>query len=169
MKNACSICVASWLLLFTSCGSGQPRTGQDLSVVAVSITDGDTFVGRGDGQTFKVRLQGIDAPERGQDFSKRSKERLGELCRNTPLRVRILNRDGFGRWVSDVYDNGGRHINAEMVASGLAWHFKKYSQDPELDRLERVARKASLGLWSLPNPQAPWDYRALRRSGQKGR
>jgi micrococcal nuclease len=169
MKNTWTVCVVSCMLLFNACGSGQPRTGQEWSVMAVSITDGDTFVARGDGVTFKVRLQGIDAPERGQDFSKRSKERLGQLCSNAPLRVRILNKDGFGRWVSEVYDKSGRHVNAEMVASGLAWHFKKYSQDPELDRLERVARKALLGIWSLPNPQAPWEFRAARRSGKKGR
>ena len=169
MKNTWTVCVVSCMLLFNACGSSQPRAGQEWNVMAVSITDGDTFVARGDGVTFKVRLQGIDAPERGQDFSKRSRERLGQLCSNAPLRVRILNKDGFGRWVSDVYDKSGRHVNAEMVASGLAWHFKKYSQDPELDRLERVARKALLGIWSLPNPQAPWAFREARRSGKKGR
>lgn len=157
------------MLLFSSCGNGQPKTGQEWSVAAVSITDGDTFVARGDGVTFKVRLHGIDAPERGQDFSRRSKERLGEMCMASPLRVRLLNKDGFGRWVAEVYDKAGRHINAEMVASGLAWHFKKYSEDPELDRLERLARKARIGLWSLPDPQAPWEYRSDRRSRGKGR
>jgi len=167
MKNAWPLCFAGWLLLFSSCGSGQPRAGQDLSVLAVSITDGDTFVARGEAVTFKVRLHGIDAPEKGQDFSKRSKERLGELCRNAPLRVRLLNKDGFGRWVAEVYDKNGRHVNAEMVACGLAWHFKKYSQDPELDRLERVARRGSIGLWSLPDPQAPWEFRSVSRSRSK--
>lgn len=169
MKRTWLPCIAWWMLLFSSCGSGQPHAGQEWSVVAVSITDGDTFVARGNGKTFKVRLQGIDAPERGQDFSKRSKERLGELCMASPLKIKFLNKDGFGRWVAEVYDKAGRHINAEMVASGLAWHFKMYSQDPELDRLEQQARKAGLGLWSLPNPQAPWDYRSSRRSGSKVR
>lgn len=147
-----------------SCGGGTPSVGQETALEAVSIIDGDTFTGRGGGQTLRIRLHGIDAPERGQDFSRKSRERLGELCRRSPLRVRMVNRDGFGRWVADVYDNEGRHVNAEMVASGLAWHFRRYSNDPVLERLEVEARAARRGLWAAPDPQAPWAYRAARRS-----
>jgi endonuclease YncB( thermonuclease family) len=164
MQPSIVFAVALTLLPLVSCGGSPLRQGRELEVVAVSITDGDTFTARGSGATFKVRLYGIDAPERGQDFSKRSRERLGELCRNAPLRVRLMNKDGFGRWVAEVYDKDARHLNAEMVASGLAWHFRKYSQDPVLERLEREARAAQRGLWSVPYPQAPWDFRAARRS-----
>lgn len=169
MKTAVILCLTLGLMPLTSCGGLSLRQGREVEGVAVSIADGDTFTARMATETIKVRLHGIDAPEKGQDFSKRSKDHLGELCRKAPLRIRLLNKDGFGRWVAEVYDKDGRHLNAEMVASGLAWHFKKYSQDPELERLERVARRAYLGLWSLPNPQAPWEYRATRRSDGKGR
>jgi endonuclease YncB( thermonuclease family) len=166
MKSSMVFAVALALLPLAACGGSPLRQGGELEVVAVSITDGDTFTARGGGATFKVRLYGIDAPERGQDFSKRSRERLGEMCRSSPLRVRLVNRDGFGRWVAQVYDAAGRHLNAEMVASGLAWHFRKYSQDPVLERLEREARAAGRGLWSVPDPQAPWEYRAEHRSNR---
>ena len=46
-----------------------------------------------------------------------------------------------------------------MVKLGMAWHFKKYSDDMSYDDLEREAREAKVGLWSDPNPIAPWDYR----------
>lgn len=146
---------------------GSSKETQELFVMTVQITDGDTFIGRGQGVNWKVRLRGIDAPERGQDFSKKSHEKLGELCRAAPLRLQLVNKDGFGRWVADVYDRTGRHINAEMVATGMAWHFRKYSQDPLLERLEQAARKTRRGLWSMPQPMPPWEYRAQRRATRK--
>jgi endonuclease YncB( thermonuclease family) len=54
-------------------------------------------------------------------------------------------------------------INASMIVSGYAWHFKKYSKDQYYANLERQARKQRVGLWADPNPVAPWDYRASRR------
>lgn len=166
MKHWLLGCLAFAMVPLGSC-RGSSKEAQELFVVAVKITDGDTFVGRGQGMNWKVRLRGIDAPERGQDFSKRSREMLGELCNAAPLRLRLINKDGFGRWVADVYDRNGRHINAEMVATGMAWHFRKYSQDPELERLEQIARNARRGLWSIPQPTPPWEYRAQRRATRK--
>jgi micrococcal nuclease len=57
----------------------------------------------------------------------------------------------------------GKDINAEIVADGFAWHYKKYSSDERLAALERQARELKRGLWGDPSPIAPWDYRALKR------
>lgn len=126
---------------------------------ATRISDGDSFEGRGKEGTFRIRLYGIDAPEMGQDFSRKSKEGLGELCRSGPLKVVVINKDKYGRLVCNVYNNKGQFINEVMVAEGLAWHFKKYSSDRVLDSLESDARGNKKGLWILENPLPPWEYR----------
>lgn len=58
-------------------------------------------------------------------------------------------------FVADTLD-----VNRAMVAAGYAWHFKKYSNDPVLDSLERSARVVRAGLWAATEPPiAPWDWR----------
>ena len=47
-----------------------------------------------------------------------------------------------------------------LVEAGLAWHYKKYSDDPVLAAAEVVAKAKKTGVWSLPNPVPPWAYRA---------
>lgn len=134
-----------------------------MAVKVYKIADGDSFEGRSGSETIRIRLYGIDAPERGQDFYRRSKDRLGALCAEGPVKVVPRNRDSFGRLVADVYSASGTHINTAMVAEGLAWHFTKYSNSADLARLEREARAKSVGIWSMKDPVAPWEYRAQRR------
>ncbi len=57
----------------------------------------------------------------------------------------------------------GRSLNQELVTAGLAWWFRKYSQDLRLGELERQAREAKLGLWAEPHPVPPWESR--KRNG----
>jgi endonuclease YncB( thermonuclease family) len=140
----------------------RPAKGE-LQVTVYKLADGDSFEGRAGNETIRIRLFGIDAPEKGQDFYRKSKDRLGALCAQGPVRVIPRNRDGFGRTVADVYAASGTHINAILVAEGLAWHFTKYSNSAELAGLEREARAKGIGIWSMQNPVAPWDYRAKRR------
>ena len=139
-----------------------PLTGE-MKVTVYKIADGDSFEGRSGSETIRIRLYGIDAPERGQDFYRKSKDRLGALCAEGPVKVVPRNRDSFGRLVADVYSASGTHINTAMVAEGLAWHFTKYSNSADLARLEREARAQGIGIWSMKDPVAPWEYRAQRR------
>jgi endonuclease YncB( thermonuclease family) len=135
----------------------------ELQVKVFKIADGDSFEGRAGSETIRIRLYGIDAPEKGQDFYRKSKDRLGALCAEGPVKVLPRNRDGFGRLVADVYSASGTYMNTTLVAEGLAWHFTKYSNSAELARLEREARAKGIGIWSLKNPVAPWEFRAARR------
>lgn len=146
------------LFSFTCRTETKPKSSE-LSLQAVHIADGDTFDGRDGDKTYRIRLHGIDAPEKGQDFSRKSKEALGRLCKNGPLKAVIIQKDRYGRWVCEVYDRNGQSINKAMVMEGMAWHFKRYSSDRELARLEEEARSAKSGLWSLDNPIPPWEYR----------
>jgi len=152
-----------FIIFPVSCKSGKKEAEKNMMLNATRISDGDSFEGRGDAGTFRIRLYGIDAPEMGQDFSRKSKETLGDLCKSGPLKVVVINKDRYGRLVSNVYNSKGQFINQIMVAEGMAWHFKKFSSDPVLDNLEKEARQSRKGLWGLENPLPPWDYRKDHR------
>lgn len=134
----------------------------------ISISDGDTLEVLRDNETFKVRLEGIDAPEKGQAFSAQSKKLLSELCFGRPVTVIVKEKDRYGRLVGRVIASGA-DTSERMVAEGLAWHFLKYSSDPRLAALEVDARDRRRGLWGGEQPVPPWDYRkgeALERQRQ---
>ncbi len=133
-----------------------PPVKREIKLIATRIIDGDTFEGRANDSTFRIRLNGIDAPERGQEFYAVSKQRLGELCRDSPLKVLLYNKDRYGRWIADVYNQDNIHVNYKLVEEGLAWHFKKYSGDNVLALLEDSARVRKAGLWISKETVAPW-------------
>lgn len=131
----------------------------ELSGKVVGIADGDTLTVLVDKVGVKVRLEGIDAPERAQPFGARSREKLSELVFGKTVRVVTYGTDRYGRTLGVVFIDG-ENVNAKMVESGLAWHYKRYSSDAELDRLEREARREKRGLWRDQAPVEPWNWRA---------
>ena len=130
----------------------------ELTGKVVAVADGDTLTVLVDKVGVKIRLDGIDAPERSQAFGARSRETLSELVFGKTIRVVTKGKDRYGRTIGVVFIDG-ENVNAKMIESGLAWHYKRYSSDAELDRLEREARRAKRGLWSDPAPVEPWNYR----------
>lgn len=130
---------------------------------AVRIIDGDTFDLLVGTTTHRIRLAGIDAPEKKQDFGNVSKQLLGKLCSNQTLTVVVTDVDRNKRKIAEVYTEQKLWINKELIAKGMAWHFKKYSSNKELAYAELSARKQKAGLWSLKNPVAPWDWRKIKR------
>lgn len=156
--------IVIWVLTFcgpylVSCEAQQSKPAAEIRLTVYKIVDGDSFEGRAGGQNYKIRLFGIDAPEKGQDFYRKSKDRLGELCYQGPLLIKLRNKDYFGRWVADAYTSKGVFINQVMVKEGLAWHFTKYSKDSTLRRLEKEARASKAGLWQFNKPIPPWEFR----------
>jgi len=131
----------------------------------VRIIDGDTVaVLWPDKRQETIRLAGIDAPERGQAFGNRAREALGELAMGKPVAVDVEGHDRYGRTIARLRV-GGVDVCRELVARGLAWHYKRYSSDPELAEAEQAARAAGRGLWAERAPEPPWDY----RGGEAGR
>jgi micrococcal nuclease len=123
------------------------------------IADGDTFTMIFDnGFEVRVRLLGIDSPERRQAFSNRAKQTLSDLIYNKEVKVYYESKDRYGRVLGDIYIDD-LNINQEMVRRGMAWHFIRYSDDETLAALEKEARKNKIGLWVDPNPVAPWEFR----------
>lgn len=133
----------------------------------VSIADGDTItVLDAEKVQHKIRLEGIDAPEKGQAFGTKSKEKLSELVGEKEVVVRWEKKDRYGRILGDVHLDD-RLINLEMVQEGLAWHYKQYSKSKELAEAEDEARKAKKGLWADKSPEPPWEFRKKGREKTK--
>lgn len=125
----------------------------------VRIVDGDTIVVLNEQQQqVKIRLEGIDCPESNQDFGARAKQATSELCFGKQVRVEQSGTDRYGRVLAFVFV-GDVCVNEELLRQGMAWHFKKYNQDPGLAQLESTARSLKVGLWSMKAPVAPWEWR----------
>lgn len=128
----------------------------------VGVADGDT-ISVLDGTTqVKVRLNGIDCPERRQAFGARAKQLTSQLVFGKTVTVRPFGKDRYGRVLGEVVLADGRELSRELVAAGMAWHYTRYSKDETLARLERLAREGRVGLWSEARPVAPWEFRAAR-------
>jgi endonuclease YncB( thermonuclease family) len=124
----------------------------------VAVHDGDTITVFSDGRGVRVRLHGIDAPERGQPFSNASRHALEALVAGRDVRVVERGRDGYGRVLGRVYA-GTTDVNAEQVRSGYAWVFRRFSADAALLALEAEAKAAQRGIWRERKPVPPWTWR----------
>jgi endonuclease YncB( thermonuclease family) len=143
-----------------------PAAADTLQGRVVAISDGDTLtVLDGKRRQTRVRLFGIDTPERRQPYGSRAKQALSRLAFGKEVRVEVVDKDRWGRTVGRVYA-GRTDVNAEMVREGAAWVHRRYSDDPELLRLEAEARRARRGLWLLPEAACtpPWEWRAASRN-----
>jgi endonuclease YncB( thermonuclease family) len=147
-----------------------PAIADQIEGKVVSVADGDTVTVLDAGRVqHKIRLSGIDAPERSQAFGTRSREYLSSIVAGQQVVVETDKTDRFGRSVGKILLRG-RDINLAMVAGGLAWHYKKYQREQSSsDRLlysnaEQEARARRVGLWRDDEPMAPWDWRSARRN-----
>jgi micrococcal nuclease len=125
----------------------------------ISITDGDTFTMLlGDNTKIKVRLHGIDCPEKSQDFGQVAKQYAADKIFGEQVCIDDKGKDRYGRTIGTVH-YGNRILNEDLLSAGLAWHYLKYDQSIRYSNLEGAAKKSKAGLWSQSNPIAPWDFR----------
>jgi endonuclease YncB( thermonuclease family) len=145
----------------------------------VKVADGDTItIVDNSGKKHRIRLGGIDAPEKDQPYGKESTQSLLELTSDKTVVIEYEKRDRYKRIIGKVLvDPPGevfcmaldcvKKIDAglEQVKRGLAWHYKKYQGEQSVDdrgtysEAEVEAREKLLGLWSDSEPTAPWDWR----------
>ena len=135
----------------------------------VRITDGDTLVVLDSNKVqYKIRLVGIDAPEKKQAYGKKSKENLSDLVAGKFVVVEYNKVDRYQRILGKILLNS-KDMNLEQIKSGMAWHYKKYQgEQTQADRIEYSeaevdARDARRGLWQDPEPIPPWEYRKSKR------
>lgn len=131
----------------------------------IGVADGDTITILDSSNTqFKIRLSGIDAPEKKQPYGNASKKSLSTLVYGKEVTVEWLKRDRYQRVVGKVLVNGV-DVNLEQIKRGMAWFFKHYqNEQPPQDRLDYAeaqdaAEQGRLGLWSEDEPTPPWEFR----------
>lgn len=137
--------------------SANPLTGK-----VVAVADGDTLTLLVERTQVKIRLAGIDAPEKGQAFGSKSKDALADKVFGKEVHVETQGQDKYGRTLGTVFVRG-RNINLEMVEGGWAWQYRKYDTSRTLAEAEAKAHKAKLGLWADPHAIPPWEWRAAGR------
>ncbi len=135
----------------------------------VGIADGDTLTLLDATNTqHKIRLAGIDSPEKGQPFGQVCKQNLSDLAYDRVAAVESSKLDRYGRVIGKVLVNG-KDVNLGQVRRGCGWHYKKYQNEQILDdRLsynaaEESARAGKVGLWTDHEPMPPWAWRKARR------
>lgn len=131
-----------------------------------AVIDGDTIEVLRDGKAVRIRLQGVDCPESKQAFGSKAKQFTSDFLFGKQVLVKATGQDRYGRTLADIYIDAantsnefGAWFNKALIASGMAWHYKKYSQEPELAQAEETARKMKVGLWSDSEQTAPWEWR----------
>jgi len=134
----------------------------------VGIADGDTLtLLDGSKATHRIRLDGIDAPERTQPYGQRARQSLADLAQGRDARADCPKIDRYGRAVCRVTVDGV-DVGLEQVRRGLAWHYVKYAREQPAStrrvyaQAEERARAQRVGLWAVAAPVAPWDYRRER-------
>lgn len=136
----------------------------------IGVADGDTVTLLDASKTqHRIRLDGIDAPERSQPHGQRARQSLAALAHGKPAHADCPKIDRYGRAVCRVTVDGV-DVGLEQIRRGLAWHYVKYAHEQRaIDRItyaraESDARSTSLGLWSFSDPIPPWDYRRQQKS-----
>ncbi|HNP94262.1 MAG TPA: thermonuclease family protein [Cyclobacteriaceae bacterium] len=131
-----------------------------------AVLDGDTIEVLKEGRAVRIRLNGIDAPEKDQPYGMKSKMFVSDFIYGKTVKIVEKEKDRYGRMIADVYttpvndtSDYSAWVNQVMIGAGLAWHYKRYSSDEKLANAEITARKLKLGLWAEANPTPPWDWR----------
>lgn len=133
----------------------------------LAVDDGDTVrVQRGAGEV-RVRIFGVDAPEATQAYGPEARDVARRLLLDRQVTVVMKDVDQYGRLVASLQVNG-RDIGPELIAAGAAWNYPQFSRDDRFAALEAAARRARRGLWALPDPMAPWLFRASARAEGAG-
>jgi len=149
-------------MLSAGCQSAATVSGK-----VVKVSDGDTFhlLTAGNRQV-KVRLYGVDAPEKGQAFGSRAQQTLSQLVFGRQVTVNSKGTDQFKRvlGIVVVQNDAGSTIvvNEALLQQGMAWHFTRYDKNPDWARLQQQAKANKTGLWADSNPTPPWEWRKNR-------
>lgn len=158
-----------FLLLFATILVANPSAADILFGRVVGVSDGDTVTVLDDSNTqWKIRLMGIDAPEKKQAFGNKSKESLSDLVFNRQVEVEYSKKDRYGRTVGKIMVDG-IDANLEQIKVGLAWHYKQYQNEQSVQdqaayaQAEEQARAETRGLWGDAEPTPPWDLRKQQK------
>jgi endonuclease YncB( thermonuclease family) len=154
MKCSALLCVAASVLWALTVFAGA------LSGQVVKVLDGDLIEVLHQGKAERIRLNGIDCPEKGQAYGERAKQAIFDLVTGKEVMLNTYGPDRNGRTLADVLLIEGANVNYVLVKEGWCWWDRKYAPgNRNLEGLEKEAREAKKGLWADPNPVPPWKWR----------
>ena len=141
------------------------HTQEILTGKVIGVSDGDTItLLNAQQKQIKVRLTGIDCPEKSQAFGNRAKKELSDKVFSQNVQIEVRGKDKYGRSLG-VVKIGNEDVNEYLISQGVAWHFKKYAKTQPAEeasryaRAEELARQSKKGLWIQDNPIPPWEFR----------
>ena len=151
--------VIPFLFVFlSSCTEALPLSGK-----VVAIADGDTFtLLTADRKMVKIRMHGIDCPEKKQPYGKVAKDFTSAAIFGKPVTVDITGTDRYRRSIGIVHYSNNKVLNEELLKAGLAWHYIKYDKSAAWQQMERKAKAGLLGLWNADDAIAPWQWRKIK-------
>ncbi|MDY0151891.1 MAG: thermonuclease family protein [Candidatus Cloacimonas sp.] len=141
----------------------QVATAKTISGQVTAVKDGDTIVVLKNRVTYTIRLDGIDCPEKKQAYGQKAKQFVSDRVFAKVVRVEYTKRDRYQRYLGMVYYGKDKNLNQELLKAGMAWHYKQYSKDKYLAKLEQIARQKKMGLWQDKHAIPPWEFRRQRR------
>ena len=158
------------LVIFLIATALAPMTrAEQLAGIVIGVTDGDTVTLLDeDHQQHKIRLAGIDAPEKKQPYGQQAKASLSRMAFGHSVTIDWKKRDKYGRIIGKIM-LGNQDINLKQVRFGLAWWYRQYAneQSPEdgiaYETAETAAKQEHLGLWRDESPISPSSWRRLKR------
>ncbi|MEN3111347.1 thermonuclease family protein [Uliginosibacterium paludis] len=136
----------------------------DFSGKVVGVSDGDTLSVMRRGTAVKVRIAGIDAPERNQPWGQQSKQALASTVFGRTVEIDQRKKDRYGRTLGRVLI-GGEDVGLQLIRKGFAWHYRQYARDQpateaqQYAHAEKQARAHRAGLWRDAHPIPPWNWR----------
>lgn len=148
----------SWILGILLCSLH--AYSADFSGPVVSVLDGDTIEVLHNRHPERIRLYGIDCPEKGQAYGQRAKQATSDLAFKQEVTLYTHGNDKYGRTIADVLLQDGTNVNHTLVKDGWCWWYRQYAPgDMVLEGFEIEARETRKGLWADPHPVPPWDWR----------
>lgn len=158
MTRAIFLCAA----LLVSAGAAHAA---DFTARVIAVMDGDTLMVTDGGKPKKVRLAGVDAPEKSQPYGATSQQSLSEMVAGKTVTVIPRAKDDYGRIVAEVVADGV-NVNREQVRRGMAWEYSRFHSNRELMALQREAQSQRLGLWAGDGIVEPSQWRKQHPSIQ---
>lgn len=145
---------------------------QKNKVRVVTVYDGDSLdVAGKNGKRIKLRLYGIDAPEKGQHFANTARAFLEDLTDNSLYTLDVYYKDKYGRYVAVLYDENGIAVQEDLIRNGFAWVYPRFCDDILLcvgwQSVQDEAKSSRQGLWQEENPITPWDFKHHKKQSLK--
>jgi endonuclease YncB( thermonuclease family) len=170
------------LILVALLAAGNLAQGAEFTAKVIAVLDGDTVLVKGGNSLKKIRMAGIDAPEKAQTFGETSRRSLTEMVLGKQVKIASEAVDQYGRMVARLSVDG-LDVNAEQIRRGMAWaatgwrqsrrapvgvplagENSRFHNNRELLALQEEAKQAPRGLWAQSDPMPPWEWRKLHPS-----